>query len=51
VIRLVLKKYKSIKLYHEFEEIKKQYRFNKPEIFLRGVLKVITRFQPCEIKF
>lgn len=50
-IRIVFKKYQSIKLYHEFEEIKRQYKFNHPEIFLRGVLKSITKFQTCEVVF
>jgi hypothetical protein len=50
-IRLVFRKYQSIKLYHEFEEIKRQYKLNHPEIFLRGVLKSITKFQSCEVSF
>lgn len=50
-MRLVLKKYKAIKLYHESEDIKKQYKFYRPEVFLRGILKYITKFQPCEIIF
>lgn len=51
IIRLVLKKYKKIKNYHECDEIKKQYQFSNPEIFLRAVLKYITKFQNCEIIF
>jgi len=50
-IKLIYKKYKSIKLYHEFEEIKRSYKFQKPEVFLRGILKSITKFQHCDINF
>ncbi len=50
-VKLLVKKYKSIKLYNESEDIKRQYRFSQPEIFLRGVLKYITKFQPCHIDF
>lgn len=50
-VRLTLKKYKAIKLYHESEDISKQYKFLRPEVFLRGVLKYITKFQPCEVLF
>lgn len=51
VVRLVISKYKSIKNYHEGEAIKRQYKFTRPEIFIRGVLKYINKFQPCEIHF
>jgi hypothetical protein len=51
MVKLLLKKYKAIKLYHESEDIKKQYKFQRPEVFLRGILKYITKFQPCEILF
>ena len=50
-MKMLIKKYKSIKLYHESEDIKKQFKFSQPDIFIRGVLKYITKFQPCHIDF
>ena len=51
-VKLLLKKYKSIKLlYHESEEVKRQFKLAQPDIFIRGVLKYITKFQPCHIEF
>ena len=51
-VKLLLKKYKSIKLlYHESEEVTRHFKLSQPEVFIRGVLKCITKFQPCHIEF
>ena len=51
LMKMLIKKYNSIKLYHESEEVKRQFKFSMPDVFLRGVLKYITKFQPCHIDF
>lgn len=42
-------KYRSIKEFNEYEKICRQYRLENSEIFLRNILKYVTKFQKIEI--
>ena len=46
---LTLFKYRSIKTFNEYEKVRRVYKLENSELFLRNVLKFITKFQKIEI--